>query len=147
MMALMIVLIMPFFANASHEVGEKFVANGRNFVYIDRFISRGKILYPIFYQVREDIYAYALPYVVVELKNIYYDVEIAKRLGVRYTTYADLGITLFEVDNPTQVTEIIRELEKEPMAEYVELALVEGFYEIDVPGIWNDKNIQWFDKW
>ena len=140
-------------ANAeTHDNG--YVGNGRIFHDIERPIVRGGKTYPVFYTAKDDVYAFSFDYVVAEMKNIYYDRQIAQRHSVKFTTYPDLGITLFIADNPMEVMELYHALKDEPMIEYLELALFEAHPDMKMGTVkLSDmespigNEMLWFDLW
>jgi len=143
------------FSTANAEIHDNgYVGNGRIFHDIERPIVRGGKTYPVFYTSKDDVYAFSFDYVVAEMKNIYYDRQIAQRHSVRFTTYPDLGITLFIADNPMEVMELYQALKNEPMIEYLELALFEahpdmkmGVVELSDVESPIGNNMLWFTMW
>ena len=133
-----------------HDNG--YVGNGR--IHTKRPIMRGGVEYPVFYTSRDDVYAFSFDYVVAEMKNVYYDRQIAQRHGVRFTTYPDLDITLFIADSPMEVMELYEKLKDEPMISYHELALFEAHPDmkmgvVEVPDMESPigNNMLWFTVW
>jgi hypothetical protein len=105
-----------------------FMANGRMFQSLNVVMTKDGRKYPVYYRKTESggSWGYSYGQIAVELKNILYDADIAERIGAdHYTTYDDLEITLFEVDNPFKVNRMMRLLEKEPMVRYAEISLIE----------------------
>ena len=153
LVALVMSVIMTSTASAEiHDNG--YVGNGRVFHDIKRPIIRGGVEYPVFYTSRDDVYAFSFDYVVAEMKNIYYDRQIAQRHGVRFTTYPDLDITLFIADSPMEVMELYEKLKDEPMISYHELALFEahpdmkmGVVELTDMESPIGNNMLWFTVW
>lgn len=123
--AMFVTIIFSFSAYAELH-SDTYIGNGRTFVNLDRSIMRGGKEYPVFYTSREDVYAFSFDYVVAEMKVMDYDKVIAQRHGVKFTSYNDLGITLFIADSPMEVMDLYKKLKAEPMITYTELALFEA---------------------
>ena len=105
-----------------------FMANGQEYQLLDITMTKDGRKFPVYYRKTESggKWGYAFGQVAVELKNILYDVVIAEEIGAdSYTTYDDLGITLFHVENPWKIPRMMRLLEKEPMVRYAEISLIE----------------------
>jgi len=133
---------------------DTYVGNGRTFVNIDRHIVRGGKQYPVFYTSKEDVYAFSFDYVVAEMKNMEEAQAIAKKYGVEVTTYDDLRIALFITKSPMEVMDLYKQLQAEPMIEYLELALFEAHpdmkkFVVELPDVETPmgNKMLWFTKW
>ena len=69
-LALMIILIMPFTAEAELH-SDTVIGNGEEYVDLNRYIMRGGVLLPLFYTSKNDLYGYPI-HVICELKEVYY---------------------------------------------------------------------------
>lgn len=133
---------------------DTYIGNGRTFVNLNRHIVRGGKNYPLFYTSKEDVYAFSFDYVVAEMKNMEAAEIIAKKYGVEVTAYNDLDIALFIADNPMAVMDLYKQLQTEPMIEYLELALFEAHpnmkkFVVEIPGLETPigNPMLWFTKW
>ena len=151
--AFFVTIIFSFTAHAELHTNT-FIGNGRTFVDLNRSITRGGKEYPVFYTSKEDVFAFSFDYVVAEMRVMDADKDIATRLGVEYTSYNDLGITLFIAHSPMEVTELYKKLKDEPAIVYVELALFEAHPDMkkfvvvldDVESPIGNK-LLWFTEW
>lgn len=106
------------------------VANGKDFfrTSLDITVDGKKYPFYVYDKYGEDfISAYGFGQIAVELiwGEDDTDKRLADRLGIKnFTTYQDLGITLFEV-NPYEVDEVYRKLTQEEAVKYVEISLIE----------------------
>ena len=109
---LMIVLIMPFTAEA--ELHSNVVTlNHADYVNIDRTIIRGGVTYPLYYTSKEDLYAYAYGDIACEMANIYFEdvIGLLEDLhDMEATTYDDLNVTIFETRGPMYVEEVYKRI-------------------------------------
>ena len=133
---------------------DTYIGNGRTFVNIKRDIVRGGKNYPLFYTSKEDVYAFSFDYVVAEMKNMAAAKNIAEKYGVEVTMYDDLDIALFIADTPMAVMDLYKQLQTEPMIEYLELALFEAHpdmkkFVVEIPGLETPigNPMLWFTKW
>lgn len=133
---------------------DTYIGNGRTFVNLDRYIVRGGKNYPLFYTSKEDVYAFSFDYVVAEMKNMESAETIARKYGVEVTAYNDLDIALFIADTPMAVMDLYKQLQTEPMIEYLELALFEAHpdmkkFVVEIPGLETPigNPMLWFTKW
>ena len=134
------------------------IGNGETFVDIDRAITRGGIIYPIFYTSRRDLYGYPL-YTICELKETYYDDVIALYKDIydfkEITVYDDLRIVIYENHFPFDVKASYREVKDAAHHEYCEIAMVTNDermkfpYVVRIPDevspIGND--LYWWTEW
>ncbi len=133
---------------------DTYIGNGRTFVNIDRHIVRGGKQYPLFYTSKEDVYAFSFDYVVAEMKNMEEAQAIADKYGVEVTVYNDLRIALFITKSPMEVMDLYKQLQTEPMIEYLELALFEAHpdmkkFVVELPDVETPigNKMLWFTKW
>jgi len=102
------------------------IGNGETFVDIDRTITRGGIIYPIFYTSRRDLYGYPI-HTICELKEIYYDdiIKLYENLySVKATVYDDLRIVIYESEFPYDIKQVYREVKDLQVHEYCEVSFV-----------------------
>jgi len=106
------------------------VANGKDFFRTSLNITVDGKQYPfyVYDKYGEDfISAYGFGQIAVELiwSEDDTDKKLADKLGIKdFTTYQDLGITLFEM-NPYEVDEVYRKLTQDEVVKYVEISLIE----------------------
>jgi hypothetical protein len=128
-----IMLLLPLSVVAEHYIGVVVTGNGKEFKRLSAEIVKEGKRFPLYLTKEKDgklTWAYNFGQIAVELKNIDYDANIAARLGIdKYTTYPDLGITLYEMNDPYQVDDVYLQLNKEHMVRYAEISLIED-------GIW-----------
>jgi len=157
-MAVLIVFsFMPTTINAELH-SDTVLGNGEVYVDINRYITRGGTLLPIFYTSRRDLYGYPL-YVICELKEVPYK-KFLVRLKHRYdfkdiTVYDDLRIVIYENWFPHDVKEAYREVKDFEIHEYCEVALVTqdekmGWpYVVEIPEEQSPAGnpLYWFTEW
>ena len=106
------------------------VANGKDFfrTSLDITVDGKKYPFYVYDKYGEDfISAYGFGQIAVELiwSEDDTDKKLADKLGIKdFTTYQDLGITLFEM-NPYEVDEVYRKLTQDEAVKYVEISLIE----------------------
>jgi len=106
------------------------IANGKDFFRTSLNITVDGKQYPfyVYDKYGEDfISAYGFGQIAVELiwSEDDTDKKLADKLGIKdFTTYQDLGITLFEM-NPYEVDEVYRKLTQDEAVKYVEISLIE----------------------
>ena len=106
------------------------VANGKDFFRTSLNITVDGKQYPfyVYDKYGEDfISAYGFGQIAVELiwREDDTDKKLADKLGIKdFTTYQDLGITLFEM-NPYEVDKVYRKLTQDEAVKYVEISLIE----------------------
>lgn len=118
-------LFMPIPAQAELH-SDTVILNHAEYVDIRRSLSRGGVLYPIYYTSKEDLYAYPIS-IACEMSNTYYDdlfsvlEEQYKDYELEATTYKDLGVTIYETKHPYALKEIYRDLDVLDMHSYCQL--------------------------
>ena len=106
------------------------IANGKDFfrTSLDITVDGKKYPFYVYDKYGEDfISAYGFGQIAVELiwSEDDTDKKLADKLGIKdFTTYQDLGITLFEM-NPYEVDEVYRKLTQDEAVKYVEISLIE----------------------
>ena len=122
-LALMIVFIMPFTAEA--ELHSNVVTlNHADYVNIDRTIERGGNTYPLYYTAREDLYAYAYGDVACEMENVYFEdvIGLLEDLhDMEATTYDDLNVTIFETRGPMYVEDVYKAIKDHDAFRYCQI--------------------------
>ena len=125
-LALMILLIMPFTAEAELH-SDTVIGNGEEYADINHYIMRGGVLLPLCYTSKSDLYAYPLQ-TICELKEVYYAevLDVYKDLYdfKDITVYDDLRIVIYENYFPYDVKEAYREVKDFEIHEYCEIAMV-----------------------
>ena len=134
------------------------LGNGDTYVDIDRYITRGGVLLPIFYTSKNDLYGYPI-HVICILKETYYEdvIDLYKDLYdfKDITVYDDLGVIIYETYFPYDLKEAYREVKDAQHHEYCEISMVTTDermkfpYVVKIPDeqspIGND--LYWFTKW
>ena len=107
------------------------VANGKDFfsTYLTVTVDGNK--YPFYIHERDGepaLSGISFGQIATELINVEgIDQELADRLGIdSFTTYSDLGITLFEMDDPFETDNVYLRLKKESAVKYLEISLIEA---------------------
>ncbi len=126
MAVLTVFLFMPTTINAELH-SDTVLGNGDTYVDINRYITRGGVLLPIFYTSKKDLYGYPVN-VVCTLKETYYEdvIDLYKDLYdfKDITVYDDLRIVIYENYFPFDVKETYREVKDFEIHEYCEIAMV-----------------------
>lgn len=155
-LTLMIVLIMPFTAEAELH-SDTVIGNGEEYVDIDRYIMRGGVLLPLFYTSKNDLYGYPI-HVICELKEVYYGdvIDLYKDLYdfKDITVYDDLGVIIYETYFPYDVKEAYREVKDAEHHRYCEVSFVTNdermgrTYTVEIPGETSPAGnpLYWFTK-
>ena len=132
--AAMIFLIMPTTIKATLH-SDTVLGNGETWVDINRYITRGGTLLPLFYTSKNDLYAYPL-YTICELKEVYYKdvLDLYKDMYdfKSITIYDDLRIVIYENYFPYDVKNTYNEVKDADHHEYCEIAMVT-----------NDERMKW----
>ena len=125
-LALMILLIMPFTAEAELH-SDTVIGNGEEYVDIGHYISRGGVLLPLFYTSKRDLYGYPI-HVICILKETYYGdvIDLYKDLYdfKDITVYDDLGVIIYETYFPYDIKEAYREVKDADHHEVCEISMV-----------------------
>jgi len=135
------------------------ILNHAEYVDIRRSLSRGGVLYPIYYTSKEDLYAYPIS-IACEMSNTYYDdmfpllEEQYKDYELKATLYKDLGVTIYETRHPYALKDIYRDLDALAMHSYCQLNGVTNHpdmgltYVVPIPGETSPAGNQmtWFTK-
>jgi hypothetical protein len=133
--AAMIFLIMPSTIKATLH-SDTVIGNNAEWVDINRYITRGGVLLPLFYTSRSDRYGYPI-HVICELKEVYYKdvIDLYKDLYdfKEITIYDDLRIVIYETYSPYDIKEAYREIKDLEVHSYCEVSLVENSEELGWP--------------
>jgi len=124
--AAMIFLIMPTTIKATLH-SDTVIGNNAEWVDINRYITRGDVLLPLFYTSKEDLYGYPL-YTICELKEVYYKdvLDLYKDMYdfKSITIYDDLRIVIYENYFPYDVKNAYNEVKDADHHEYCEIAMI-----------------------
>ena len=155
--AALIFLFMPTSLKAELH-SDTVIGNNAEWVDINRYITRGGVLLPLFYTSKQDLYGYPL-YVICELKEVHFkDVLDLYKDSYDFkeiTVYDDLRIAIYETYFPFDVKEAYREVKDAQHHEYCEIALVTNDERMGWPlvvEIEDEKTpignpLFWFTKW
>ena len=155
--AALIFLFMPTSLKAELH-SDTVIGNGQEFVDINRYITRGGVLLPIFYTSKNDRYGYPI-HVICILKETYYEdvIDLYKDLYdfKNITVYDDLGVIIYETRLPFDIKEAYRNVKDLEINEYCEISMVENAEELGWPFVVEIEDEQspignklfWWVKW
>ena len=156
-MAVLIVFFMTIPTKAEMH-SDTVLGNGDTYVDIDRTITRGGIIYPIFYTSKNDLYGYPVN-VVCTLHEVHFKdvIDLYKDLYdfKDITVYDDLGVIIYETYFPYDLKEAYREVKDAQHHEYCELSLVTQDERmgwplvVEIPGEISPAGnpLYWWTKW
>lgn len=125
-LALMIVFIMPFTVEAELH-SDTVIGNGEEYVDIQRSITRGGVILPIFYTSKRDLYGYPVN-VVCTLREVHFKdvIDLYKDLYnfKDITVYDDLRVIIYETYFPYDIKQAYREVKDADHHEYCEVSFV-----------------------
>lgn len=136
------------------------ILNHAEYVDIRRSLSRGGVLYPIYYTSKEDLYAYPVS-IACEMSNTYYDdifsvlEEQYKDYNLKATLYKDLGVTIYETRHPYALKDIYRDLDVLDMHNFCQLNGITQHpdmkwpFVVEIPGETSPAGnpMTWWTKW
>ena len=156
-LALMIVFIMPFTVEAELH-SDTVIGNGEEYVDIQRSITRGGVILPIFYTSKRDLYGYPVN-VVCTLREVHFKdvIDLYKDLYnfKDITVYDDLGVIIYETRFPYDLKEAYREVKDAQHHEVCEISMVDNSEElgwpfvVEIPGETSpaENPLFWWTKW
>jgi hypothetical protein len=157
MSVLTVFLFMPTTINAELH-SDTVLGNGEVYVDIQRNITRGGALYPIFYTSKNDLYGYPI-HVICTLREVPYK-KFLVRLKHRYdfkdiTVYDDLRVVIYENWFPYDVKTTYREVKDFEIHEYCEISMVTNDERMKFPLVVEipdettpiGNKLFWFTKW
>ena len=142
MSVLALLLLMPTTIKADLHT-DTIIGNGEVYVDLNRYITRGGVLLPLFYTSKQDLYGYPI-HVICELKEMYYD-DVLDLYKDMYdfkdiTVYDDLRIVIYETWFPYDIKEAYNEVKDADHHTYCEISLVTNHpdmgqtYVVEIPG-------------
>lgn len=156
-MSVLIVLFMTIPTNAEMH-SDKVLGNGEVYVDIQRNITRGGVLYPIFYTSKNDLYGYPI-HVICTLREMPYK-KFLVRLKHRYdfkdiTVYDDLRVVIYETHFPYDLKTAYNEVKDFEIHEYCEISMVTNDERMKFPLVVEipdettpiGNKLFWFTKW
>lgn len=126
MFVLALFLLMPTSIKAELHT-DTVIGNNAEWVDIDRYITRGGVLLPLFYTSRQDLYGYPI-HVVCTLREVHFKdvIDLYKDLYdfKDITVYDDLGVIIYETYFPYDIKKAYRQVKDADHHEYCEISMV-----------------------
>ena len=156
-MAVLTIFLMPITSKAELHT-DTVIGNGEVYVDIQRNITRGGVIYPIFYTSKNDLYGYPVN-VACTLREVHFKdvIDLYKDLYdfKDITVYDDLGVIIYETYFPYDLKEAYREVKDAQHHEYCELSLVTQDERmgwplvVEIPGEISPAGnpLYWWTKW